>query len=40
MDEDFIVVMVLICADQFIGVGVEFFQRVIWDPGTWLTGDL
>ena len=26
-------VWVLVSVEQFIGVGAEFFQRVIWDPG-------
>ena len=39
-NEDFIVVMVLIRTDQFTGAGAEFFQRVIWDLGTRLTGGL
>ena len=32
--------MVLIRTDQFTGAGAEFFQRVIWDLGTRLTGGL
>ena len=33
-------VMLLISFEQFIDAGAEFFQRVIWDPGTRLIGGL